>query len=153
MLTRSQIQASTDVGTLPDTVADFLRFVTEFFEIISRSVPHICQSALLFAPRSSVVRELYGAYIELKHFTDIPASWDSFPASAGPTIEVNRAVWSPRDRLIAVGWADRVELRDSNTLKSVSILKPPSSPRGAMITPQSLTFSPDGRTLACIYHR
>lgn len=154
-LTQSQIHASTDAGALLDITTDFLCFVTEFFEVISRSVPYIYQSALLFAPRSSLVRKLYEWYIspiEPRVMTDIPASWNSSTASARATSEVTHAVWSSHGQLVAVGWADRVELRDSNSLRSVSILKPPGGPH-VMVAPQSLAFSPDGRLLACAYHR
>jgi len=156
MLTQSQVRASADVGTLPDTAADFLRFVTEFFEVISQSAPHIYQSALPFAPQSSVVRKLYGQYISLpksKVVTNIPLSWGSYTAGAGATIEVSCAVWSPCDQFIAIGWVDRVEIRNSSTLLSRSILKPPNSSPGILVAPQSLAFSSDGRMLACTYHR
>jgi len=139
-----------------DTATDSLHFVTEFFEAIGRSVPYIYQSALPFAPRSSLVRKLYRKYIDLpesRAITDIPASWGARTASAEATLEVIHAVWSPCGQLVAVGWVDRVELRDPNTLRSVSILKPPSSLPGMVVAPQSLGFSPDGRTLACAYHR
>lgn len=148
--------APAGIDTPLDTATDFLRFVTEFFEVISRSVPHIYQVALLFAPRSSTVRKLYGQYIDLFEsgvVTDIPDSWDSRTASDRPMIEVNCAVWSPDGQLVAVGWVDRVELRNPNTLESLSILKPPSSSPGIVLTPQSLAFSPDGHVLACAYHR
>jgi hypothetical protein len=155
VLTQSQIQASTDVATLLDTAVDLLRFVTEFFEIISQSASHI-HHALLLSPQSSVVRKLYGRYIHpsvSKTVTNIPTSWDSCTTSAGATIEVNHAVWSPCDQLIAIGWVDRVELRNSNTLKIVSILKPSSLPETRIpVVPKSLAFSPDGCMLACTYH-
>ena len=160
MLTQTQVQVSADVYRLLDTAADFLRFVTEFFEVISRSAPHIYQSALPFAPRSSVVRKLYEQYTGLprsKVLTNIPVSWGSCAAGAGATIEVNCAVWSPVwspcGQLIAIGWVDRVEIRNSSTLLSRSILKPPNSSPGMLFAPQSLAFSSDGRMLACTYHR
>ena len=138
------------------TATDLLRFVTEFFEVISRSASHIYQVALLFTPKSSTVRGLYGQYIdffESRVVTDIPDSWDSQTTSNRATIEVNCAVWSSDDQLVAVGWGDRVELRNPNTLESLSILKPPGSPPGTVLTPQSLAFSLDGHALACAYHR
>jgi len=156
VLTQTQVQASADVNTLLDTATDFLRFVVEFFEVISRSAPHIYQSALPFTPRSSVVRKLYEQYIDFprsKVLTDIPVSWGLWATGAGATIEVNCAVWSPCDELIAVGWVDRVEIRDSSTLLGRSILKPPNSLPGMLVAPQSLAFSSDGRMLACTYHR
>ena len=155
-LTRGQIHTPTNVDGLLDTATDFLCFVTEFFEVISQSVPHIYQIALLFAPKSSVVRKLYGQHITLfesRIATDVPDSWDSPTTSDRAQIEVNCAVWSPGGHLVAVGWVDRVELRDSNTLKSLLILKPPNDSPGMVLTPQTLAFSPDGNVLACAYNR
>ena len=156
MLTKRQIQVSNDVDTLLDTTADFLCFVTEFFEVIGQSVPHIYQSALLLAPWSSVVWRLYRLYVslpDLRAITGMAASWRFCTWGTGARTEINHAVWSPDGQLIAVGWVDRVKLRDPNTLKTVSIFKPPSSPSRMAVTPQSLAFSPDGRTLACAFHR
>ena len=156
MLTRDQIHVLTCIDVPLDTVTDFLCFVTEFFEVISRSVPHIYQVALLFAPKLSMVRKFYGPYTDLFEsgvVTDIPDSWDSRTTSDRATIEVNGAVWSPCGQLVTVGWVDRVELRNPNILESLSIFKPPKCPPGTVLTPQSLAFSPDGRVLACAYHR
>jgi hypothetical protein len=155
-LTQSQVQAFIDVAILLDTTVDFLRFVTEFFEVIDQSVPHLYHAVLL-SPLSSVVRKLYGHFLDSpmsKAVIDIPASWDSCMASARATIEANHVVWSPRGQLIAVGWVDRVELRDPDTLEIVSLLKPSSRPGIRMpLALQSLAFSPDGCMLACTYYR
>jgi len=156
VLTQSQLQASADVVRLLDTATDFLCFVTEFFEVISQSAPYIYQSALLFAPRSSVVWKLYGQYIsspQPKVVANVPVSWGPCTVGAGAMIEANCAAWSPCDQLIAIGWVDRVEIRNSITLLSRSILAPPNNPPGVLITPQSLAFSTDGRMLACTYHK
>lgn len=156
-LTRDQVHAPIDVdAAILDTTTDFLRFVTEFFEVISQSMPYIYQTALLFSPKSSVVRKPYGRYLsrfESRIASDIPDSWDSPTTSDRARIEVNCAVLSPHDQLVAVGWMDRVELRNSNTLESPSILEPPSDSLEIFLTPQSLTFSPDGNVLACAYNR
>ena len=155
MLTRGQIQVSVDIKPLLDIAADCLRFVTEFFEVISQSAPRIYY-ALLLSPQSSVVRKLYGQYIrstESMAVTGIPTLQDLRAAGARAKIEVNRAVWSPSGQLIAVGWVDRVELRNLNTLECLYVLEPPSSSHRIAVTPYSLAFSPDGHTLACTYYR
>jgi hypothetical protein len=75
-LTQSQVQAFIDVAILLDTTVDFLRFVTEFFEVIDQSVPHLYHAVLL-SPLSSVVRKLYGHFLDSpmsKAVIDIPAS-------------------------------------------------------------------------------
>ena len=151
MLTvRFVIQVSVDVNTLNDTAADCLRFVTEFFEVISQSGPHIYHSALPLAPHSSIVRKLYGRWIcspMTRIVTGIPDSWDSCIASAEATEEVRHAVWSPCGQFIACAFGTTVQVRDANTLESVSVL-------GLYgyrldIHSVSIAFSPDGRTLAC----
>ena len=158
MQAQSQIQVSTDVNPLLDTVADYLRFVTEFFEVISQSGTHIYHSAIQLAPRSSIVRKLYNQHIHSPMFkivTGVPPLWDSCTASVGTTTRVEHADWSPCGRFIAIRSGsvplDPVEVRDSTTLEVVSVLHPPSGCLNGC--PRSLAFSPDGRLLACGYYR
>ena len=152
MLTGDQIQESIDVKTLLDTTTDFLRFVTEYFQIISRSGPHIYHSALLLSPLSSIVRKLYGQYINSpvsRVVSGLPNLWDSCTASADMTTAVRHAVWSPCGQFLAVCFTDMVGIWDSTTLAGVSDLRPPTNL--AKATPGSLAFSPDGCLLACTY--
>ena len=153
VLTQSQIEALSDAFTPLGTAADCLRFVTEFFEVISQSPRHIYHSALVLAPQSSVVRKLYDRYIPpvLNAMSDIPISWDSRTASAGFTTGAIHGMWSPDGRFFAVDRADGVELRTTESV--LSILNPPKSTPGMPVTPQSLIFSPDGDMLACTYRR
>jgi hypothetical protein len=142
-----------DVDTLLDTAADCLCFVTEFFEVISQSGPHVYHSALLLAPQSSLVRKLYDQQIRCpaaRVVTGIPASWDSCTAILGTTTEVRHAVWSPCGQFVAACFANGVGIRDSTTLGKVSDLRPPSGL--TKVTPESLAFSPNGRLLACTFH-
>lgn len=79
----------------------------------------------------------------------IPESWDSCTASV--VVETNgcHAAWSPCGRYIAVTSVGGVEIRDSNTLERLSVLRV-----GDMEgTFKSLAFSPDGCLLACVYRR
>ena len=94
---RPQIKVSVDLGTFFDTVADGLRFVTEFFEVISEPALHIYHSALLLVPVSSMIRKLYSPQISsaARAVTGIPTSWDSCTAIAGATLGPRHAVWSP----------------------------------------------------------
>ena len=153
-LTQNQIRVSVDIKPLLDTIADCLRFVTEFFEVICRSGPHLYHSALLLAPRSSIVRKLYGQMVYSpvsKVVSGIPTSWDSCTASAGAASGVRRALWSPCGHFIAVSLGFDIEIRDSSTLERLSTLKPPH--QLTRFSPQSLTFSSDGRLLAGIFFR
>jgi hypothetical protein len=148
----SQIQVFEDVNPLLDVTADCLRFVTEFFEVISQSGPHVYHSALLLAPESSLVRKLYGTQLcspAARIVTGIPVSWDSCTAILGTTTGVCHAVWSPCGQFVAVCFVNGVGIRDSATLGKVLDLRPPSSLE--KFTPKSLAFSPNGRLLACTF--
>lgn len=150
--TQRPIQVSVCVNPLLDTAADCLRFVTEFFEVISQSAPHIYHSALQLAPQSSIVRKLYVQQIWSplsKVVTGVPASWDSCVASTGVVNEYCRPAWSPCGQFIAVGLWCRVEVRDSNTLGRVVVLWRPDRAGPS----KSLAFSPGGNLLACTCNR
>ena len=152
MLTQSQIQASADANALLDTTADCLRFVTEFFEVISQSASHIYHSALVLAPQSSIVWKLYHQRINsvARVVTGVAASWDSCITSIGTTSRVFHAVWSSCGQFIAACFGSIIEVQDSNTLERVSVLKPPGNLNAI---PESITFSPNGHLLACYYKR
>ena len=150
----SQIQVSGDVKPLLDTVADFLRFTTEFFECISQSGPHIYHSALALTPKSSIIWKLYSqeacSPVE-RVVTGVPASWGSCTASIQTTDgEMDRhAIWSPSGQSIAAVLDREVEVRDSITLQRISIFKTPSHLLKGI--PRHLAFSPNGLLLACSY--
>ena len=143
-----------DVDSLLDTTADFLHFVTEFFECISQSGPHIYHSALALAPQSSIIWRLYGQQVcspVERVVTGVPASWGSCTAS----IQImdwghqDNFAWSPNGQSIAAVLEERVEFLDSNTLQRISAFETPSDLSKAFA--QSLTFSPNGLLLACCY--
>jgi len=147
----SQIQGSTDIETLLDTAADCLRFVTEFFEAISQSAPHIYHSTLLLAPTSSMVRELYAQYIHspmVRVVTGMPASWDSCTACIGGASPYC-IDWSPCGQFIAAASEQSIDILGSGTLERVSTFGPPCDMSN--FHPQSLTFSPGGHLLACSF--
>ena len=150
MLTEGQIQVSDDVKTLLDTTGDCLRFVTEFFEVISQSAPHIYHSALLLAPRSSIVWRVYSqqTHSVARVITGTATSWDS--CTSVRAVETYKLVWSPCGQFIAVDCGDRIEVRDPNTLERLFVLQPPRNPSRASL--RSFDFSPDGHLLACFYH-
>ena len=142
------------MNTVLNTTTDCLRFVTEFFEVISKSGPHIYHSALQLTPQSSIVWKLYGQQIYSplsKVITGIPISWDSCTASTGTTEGVHYAVWSPCGQFIAANFGSTIQIQDSNTLERVSVFKPPTHLLNA--NPTWLTFSPNGHLLACSYYQ
>ena len=127
--------------------------MTEFFEVISQSAPHIYHSALQLAPHSSIVRDLYGKQMSspmARIVTGIPASWDSCVASAEATDKALHAVWSPCGKFIACAFGAMIQVRDANTLERVSVfdLDIYSWERAHSAF---IAFSPDGQTLACIF--
>ena len=150
MLTQYQIQVSVDVKTLLDTTADCLRFVTEFFEVISQSAPHIYHSALALAPKSSTIWRLYNQQIHsvARVVTGTAASWDS--CTSVRIVKTCGLIWFPCGQFIAVDCMDTIEVQDSNTLERLSVFKPPSNPPDAFL--RSFDFSPDGHLLAYFYH-
>jgi len=152
ILTKSQIQVPIDINLVLSTVDDCLHFVTEFFEVISQSAPHIYHSALLLAPKTSIVQKLYGQQLcspAARVVTGIRDSWDSCSASHRGITNITYAAWSPCGKFIAVCFEDRIGIQDSTTLERVSDLKLPTGHMKA--TPQTLAFSPDGYILACTY--
>ena len=149
-LIQTQITVSMGISPLHDLTTDCLHFVTEFFEAISQSAPHIYHSALQLAPQSSLVRKMYGQQIgsqTVRVVTGIPSSWDSCTASAGD-ITPCCAVWSPCDSLVAVGSTSGVTIYDSNTLESLSTFEHNKGVKKV----KSLAFSPGGHLLACLLH-
>ena len=149
-LTQNQIKDSLSVKPLLDAAADFLHFVTEFFEVISQSAPHIYHSALQLSPQSSIVRKLYGQQISspvARVVTGIPESWDSCVASTAVKVKDCCAVWSPCGNFIAVSTVGGAEIRDPNTLERLSVLE--LSDAGSAVG--SLAFSPNGHLLACTH--
>ena len=151
MLTQRQIKSSADVGSLPDTALDFLRFVTGFFDVIQQSGPHIYHSALLLTPQSSVIRNLYSHQIHpqaSKVVCGIPTSWDSCTASAGAEHKVLDAAWSPCGRFIAASLRGEIQIHDSNTLERLSVFYPPLE--FDLPSFEFLAFSLDGRLLAYV---
>jgi WD40 repeat protein len=138
---------SISIGPLLNTATDCLRFVTEFFGIISQSGPHIYHSALLLAPQSSVVWNLYSQQIcspISRVVSGVPTSWDSCTASTSG--EVYHAVWSPCSQFIAAVYGREIQIQDSNTLESVSTLNLHEELSGSRF----LAFSPNGCLLACL---
>ena len=149
---------SIDIGPLLDTTADFLRFTTEFFEVISQSGPHIYHSALALSPQSSIIWRLYSHQVcspVERVVTGVPASWGSCTASIQTTDgEADRCVtWSPSGQSIAAVFDWKVEVRDPITLQRISVFETPSPLSGSEVYPECLAFSPNGLLLACSYSR
>ena len=133
-----------------DLANDCFRFVTGYFEVISTSSQHIYHSALVVAPRNSIVRKLYELHAHplTRIVCGAPISWDASTAATARPSNIWSAVWSPCDRFIATTWIDTetVDVLDSTTLQRLQTLE---IPRGVFADSLALVFSPDGRVLTC----
>ena len=134
-----------------DLADDCSRFVTGYFEIISTSSPHIYHSALVLAPKASIVRKLYyephaHPFVRVVH--GLPVSWDPTTAATTRPSRIVRAVWSPCSRFIAIiqEATTMVDILDSTTLQRLRTLEFPQDISPVRVTP---VFSPDSRTLTC----
>ena len=126
-----------------DLANDCSRFVIRHFEIINTSSPHIYHSALTLTPRESIVRKLYKSHAHplVRVVYGLPASWDSKAAAAFDSF-VDRAVWSPCNRFIAIESNSAVDVLDSATLQRIQRLNLPSE-----FSLKAIAFSPGGRML------
>ena len=131
-----------------DLAIDCSRFVTQHFEVISASSPHIYHSALVLTPTESILRKIYKPHVQpfVRAVHGTPASWDPTIASTKSPFPIHLAVWSPCHRFIATSpWHTAiVDILDSATLQRLQSLE--FSPRHS-IYPGALAFSPDSRTL------
>jgi WD40 repeat protein len=130
-----------------DLVYDCFRFVTGFFEVICTSAPHIYNSALSLSPQTSIVRELYKSHARplTRIVHGLPTSWDPSIMVERVASVVQRAVWSPNSKSIAVAWHSgeqtTIEILDAVTLQRLTVLKP------GLGQTRWLIFSPDSRLL------
>jgi hypothetical protein len=138
---------------LLDIARDYFYFVTKFFEVIKLSAPHIYHSALELSPHSAIVRKLY--YHHRPHpmprvVRGVPKLWNQ-PL----TIKTNHqfSTWSPCGKFLAVATPNNVEIWDTLTLERHSTLWSTGPSRKLQdipaCSPDGITYSPDGRSLAC----
>ena len=129
---------------------DCFYFVTTFFEVIKASAPHIYHSALVMAPKKSIVRKLYKSdahpFVRVVH--GLPTSWHSNFATKTYPDDIELAGWSTCNRFIAITsrHSKTVEVLDSATLQRLQTLE---FPRDLSLYECSLVFSPDSRILTC----
>ena len=133
-----------------DLANDRFRFITGHFEIISASSPHIYHSALVVAPKNSVVRKLCESHAHpfARVIYGAAMLWDGICAATTLPSELEVAVRSPCDRFIAVTLrgARTVDILDSKTPQRLQTLEPPQV---VSIDHRGCVFSPDSRILTC----
>ena len=133
-----------------DLANDCFRFVTGYLEVINASSQHIYHSALVVAPRNSIVRKLYEAQAHplTRIVCGVPISWEANTAATARPSGIWPTVWSPCDRFIAITWvgAKTVDVLDSATLQRLQTVE---FPQGISTWSLALVFSPDSRVLTC----
>ena len=131
-----------------DLANDCFRFVTGYFEIISASSQHIYHSALVVAPRNSIVRKLYELHAHplTRIVCGAPISWETSTAATARPSAIWWTVWSPCDRFIAITQigTKTVDVLDSTTLQRLQTVE---FPQGISTESLVLIFSPDSRVL------
>ena len=137
-----------------DLAIDCSRFVTQHFEVISISSPHVYHSALVLTPKESIIRKLYKPHVQpfVRAVQGLPALWDSTIASAKSPSYIHLAVWSPCNRFIATSSfnPETVDILDSATLQRSQSLEFSLDRPTSLI---ALAFSPDSRTLTSFAHQ
>ena len=121
--------------------------MTGHFEVIKASSPHIYHSALMLAPKDSIVWKLYEPYAH----PFIRVVWGaptSSTAAKRHSSEIEEAVWSPCNRFIAIALmrTHTADILDSTTLQHLQTLE---SPKDVPTEKKQLAFSPDGCILSC----
>ena len=130
-----------------DLTNDCFQFVTEFFEVINTSAPHIYHSALLVCPKTSIVQRLYGPQAKplARVIQGLPTSWDLSVANRNLPLVITTAAWSPCSRFIAIVLGlDKVVVLDAMTLGWLHTMHPLD--KNTMYN--NLVYSPDGHLLA-----
>jgi len=134
---------------LLDIAKDGFQFVTNFFEVINVSAPHIYHSALELCPTSSIIRKMYHHQRitrSPKVVIGTPDSWTQTVGVSGKDRYCGLCIWSPCGQFIAAQTEKAVEIRNQLTLELITILRPTETiPR--LTGP--LVYSPDGRSIAC----
>ena len=104
-----------------DLAIDCFHFVTGHFDAINLSSPHIYHSALVLAPKKSIIWGLYEAHAQplVGIVQGAPMSWDTSAAATTRSSTIDQAVWSPCNRFIAIVWQDgrTVDVLDPVTLQ------------------------------------
>jgi len=123
--------------------------VTNFFEVINLSAPHIYHSALELCPTSSIIRKLY-YHRRIVHSPKVvigsPESWAHTIAISGKDHYNGLCTWSPCGRFVAAQTSKVVEIRNQLTLELITILQPTET---IPHLTGPLAYSPDGRSIAC----
>ena len=133
-------------------VNDFFRFVTGFFEVISKSAPHIYHSALPLSPQTSLVQKLYKSYSSplTRIVQGLPTSWNPSIVTKKTPSQIRAVTWSPCSRFIAIAWENFLEVLDAITFEQHISFNTSGQHIGHKPSVESLTFSPDSHLLTYV---
>ncbi|VUC34877.1 unnamed protein product [Clonostachys rosea] len=146
-IVRSLIPAnsSSNIARLLD---DAIRFIRAFVAVIQSCPLQVYSSALVFAPRNSIIRSLFDhqmpSWISLQ--PDIPTNWNSnIQTLEGHRGSVSSVVFSPDSKLVASGSSDTtIQLWAADSGALLRTLE------AYCDKIESVAFSSDGRTLASV---
>ncbi|KAF7968724.1 hypothetical protein HWV62_29591 [Athelia sp. TMB] len=132
-------------------LSDCERFIRALFPVISVSCAHIYDSALLFAPEHSVLRNFYLARLPKVHVWNRPRHWDACLCTMeGHAGDVNSVAFSPDGSRVLSGSSDgTIRLWDSVSGVQLNVLESPRERRDVI----SAVFSPDGTSILSSEHR
>ena len=135
-------------SSILDLITDCFHFVTGHFDVISASSPHIYHSALILAPKESIVWKQYKSHAKpfVRVVQGAPKSWEKSAATTTRSSHIYVAAWSPCSKFIAITWgyAIKVDILDPVTLQKLQTLRDES---GADTSRKVLIFSPNGYVL------
>ena len=122
--------------------------MTGHFDVIGASSPHIYHSALVLAPKKSIVWRLYESYAHpfVRVVQGVQTSWDTNTAATTRSSRIKQAVWSPCSRFIAItcGGTTAVDVLDPVTLQQLQTLElQPTVHTSSSV----VIFSPDSHIL------
>ena len=128
-----------------DLVNDCFQFVNGFFEVISKSAPHIYHSALFLSPTTSIVQKLYSLQAKplARAVQGLPTLWDPSITNTESSGHIRTIAWSPCSKLIAIGQYYRVVVLDTVTLERLHTMHL----KNCHVFWEDLIFSPDGHFL------
>ena len=130
-----------------ELVRDCFCFVTSYFEAISASSSHIYHSALVLAPKKSIVWGLYRSYAHpfVRVVCGLPMSWDASTVAITRLDTIKLPIWSPCNRFIAFTCTTIVEILDSVTFQQLQALELPQGVTSTDVG--ALAFSPDSHII------